>query len=102
MKKMYKIKEMGNYIYYDDLDLMDQEMCDKVVENYPWMLMYVSDQFTTHKMCDIAVDKYHWCFKSVPDKFKTQKMCQIVLKAKKGVVINLALVKTLMISQIGL
>ena len=51
-----------------------QEMCKKVVEEYPQQLEFVPDQYTL-EMCDDAVRMKTWLLKSIPDQFKTLEMC---------------------------
>ena len=44
-------------------------MCIKAVEEDPWQLMYVPDQYKMQ-----AVRVYPWSLEDVPDHLKTQKM----------------------------
>ena len=54
---------------------LNQEICNKAVENYPHALEFVSECFMTQEMCDKAVDTYPATIKYVPECHKTQEMC---------------------------
>lgn len=58
-----------------------QEMCKKVVEEYPQQLEFVPDQYTL-EMCDDAVRMKTWLLKSIPDQFKTQEICEKAVEKK--------------------
>ena len=51
----------------------NQEMCNKVVDNYPYALEFVPGCFKTQIMCDKAVDTHPTAIKYVPGCYKTQE-----------------------------
>ena len=53
----------------------NQEMCNKVVDNYPYALEFVPGCFKTQIMCDKAVDTHPTAIKYVPGCYKTQETC---------------------------
>ena len=50
-------------------------MCEKVVENEPYSLRFVPDQYKAQWMCERTIEEDSYNLKFVPDHFKTQKMC---------------------------
>ena len=44
-------------------------MCDRVISEYPFMLVYCPDKHKTQKMCDEAVDDCLAALKFIPDWF---------------------------------
>ena len=51
-----------------------QEMCDRVVYENPFLIVYFPDKYTTQKMCDEAVDDCLAALKLLPDWFVARKM----------------------------
>ena len=52
-------------------------MCNKTVEEGPWLLCDVPDHFKTQEMCKEAMRALpNACFRRIPDRFKTQDMCR--------------------------
>ena len=51
-------------------------MCEKAVEDGPWHLKNVPDNFKTKGMCEKAVQKDPWRLYNVPDNLKTKEMCE--------------------------
>ena len=58
---------------------INQEMCDKTVDNYFHALEFVSECFRTQNMCDKAVNKSFFVFHSVCGQYKTQEKYDTVL-----------------------
>ena len=42
-------------------------MCDRVVSEDPFLIVYCPDKYITYKMCDIAVDDSLAALKLIPD-----------------------------------
>ena len=51
-----------------------QEMCDRVVFESPFLMVYCPDKHITQRMCDEAVDDSYAALKLIPDWFVTGKM----------------------------
>ena len=51
-----------------------QEMCDRVVSEDPFLIVYCPDKYKTQRMCDEAVDDSLVALKLVPDWFITSKI----------------------------
>ena len=49
-------------------------MCDKVVSEDPFVIVYRADQYKTQKMCDKAVDYCLAALKLIPDSLVTSKL----------------------------
>ena len=49
-------------------------MCDRVVSEYPFLIVYCLDKYKTQRMCDQAVDGCLVALKFIPDWFFTRKM----------------------------
>ena len=47
-------------------------MCNKAVDDSPWLLEYVTDQYKTKEMCDKAVKDNPFSMQFVPDWFVTK------------------------------
>ena len=50
-----------------------QEICDRVVSEDPFLVVYCSDKYKTQRMCDEAVDNSLTALKLIPDWFVTSK-----------------------------
>ena len=48
-------------------------MCNRTVNEWPWLLGYVPDQYKTEEMCYRAVERYLSSLQFVPDWFGTQQ-----------------------------
>ena len=48
-------------------------MCEKAIENEPYSLKFVPDQYKAQEMFERAVEKKSWLLENVPDLFMTQK-----------------------------
>ena len=57
-------------------------MCEKAVEEKPYTLEFVPDQFEMQEMCKKVIEENPWCLKGIPDHFKTQGMCKKVIDEK--------------------
>ena len=57
------------------------DMCKRAVEDMPWLLEFISDQFKTEEMCFEAVEEDPEVLEHIPEKFKTEVMC---IKAVEG------------------
>ena len=68
------LKNGGTLKSLSDCD-KNQEMCNKVVDNYPHALKFAPKCFMTQKMCDKAVGTYPSAMKFVPRCFITQEIC---------------------------
>ena len=44
-----------------------QEICGRIISDYPFLLRYDPDQYSTQQMCDRAVDDWLAALKFVPD-----------------------------------
>ena len=51
----------------------NQQICNKVVDNYPYALEFVTECYKTQKMCDKVVDTHSPTIKLVPAFNKIQK-----------------------------
>ena len=51
-------------------------MCDSVVSEDPFMIVYCPDKCKTQRMCDEAVDDFLAALKFVPDWCVTSKMIE--------------------------
>ena len=49
-------------------------MCDRVVSEYPFLIVYCPDEYKTQRMCDKAVDESLASLKLIRDGFVTSKM----------------------------
>ena len=49
-------------------------MCDRVVSEYPFSILYCPDEYKTQRMCDKAVDDSLASLKLIRDGFVTSKM----------------------------
>ena len=49
-------------------------MCDRVVSEDPFLIVYCPDKYKTQSMCDEAVDDSLAALKLVPDWFVTSKV----------------------------
>ena len=49
-------------------------MYDRVVSEYPFLIVYCPDKYKTQKMCDEAIDNSLAALKLIPDWFVTSKM----------------------------
>ena len=49
-------------------------MCDRVVSEYPFLIVYCPDEYKTQRMCDKAVDDSLASLKLIRDGFVTSKM----------------------------
>ena len=49
-------------------------MCDKVVSENTFLIVYCPDKYKTQRMCDEAVDDCLAALKLIPDWFLTSKM----------------------------
>ena len=49
-------------------------MCDRVVSEYPFLIVYCPDEYKTQRMCDKAVDDFLASLKLILDGFVTSKM----------------------------
>ena len=49
-------------------------MCDRVVSEYPFLIVYCPDEYKTQRMCDKAVDDFLASLKLIRDGFVTSKM----------------------------
>ena len=52
-------------------------MCNRPVDEWPWLLEYVPDQYKTKEMCYKAVRRYLSSLQFVPDWFETQQQLKI-------------------------
>ena len=50
------------------------EMCDRVVSENPFLIVYCPDKYKTQRICDEAVDDSLAALKFIPDWFVTSKM----------------------------
>ena len=53
----------------------NQEICNKVVDNYLFALKFFPECYKTQKMCDKAVDTHLSTIQFVPECYKTQEKC---------------------------
>ena len=51
-------------------------MCDRVVSEYPFILIYCLDRYKTQKMCDEAIDDCLAALKFILDWFVTSKILE--------------------------
>ena len=51
-------------------------MCDKVISENSFIIVYFPDKYITQKMCDEAVDDSLATLKLIPDWFVTSKMIE--------------------------
>ena len=51
-----------------------QGICDRVVSEDPFMIVYLPDKYKTQRMCDEAVDDSLAALKLIPDWFVTSKI----------------------------
>ena len=58
-----------------------QEMCDRVVSEHPFFIVYCSDKYKTQEMCDEAADDSLAALKLIPDCFVTSKMIKKLFTA---------------------
>ena len=56
-----------------------QEMCDRVVSEDPFLIVYCPDKYKTQRMCEEAVDDCLAALKFIPDWFVTSKMIKKLL-----------------------
>ena len=56
-------------------------MCDRVVSEDPFLIVYCLDKYKTQKMCDEAVDDCLAAMKFIPDWFCTSKMIKKLFAA---------------------
>ena len=56
-------------------------MCDRVVSEDSFLIVYCSDKYITQKMCDEAVDDSLATLKLIPDWFITSKMIKKLFTA---------------------
>ena len=56
-----------------------QEMCDRIISEDPFMLVYCRDRHKSNKMCDEAIDDCLLALKFIPDWFVTSKMIKKLL-----------------------
>ena len=61
-------------------------MCDSVVSEDPFLIVYCPDKYKTQRMCDEAVDDFLTALKLIPDWFVTNKMLEKFDKALLGVI----------------
>ena len=57
--------------------LKTQEMCNRPVDEWPWLLEYVPDQYKTKEISYKAVRRYLFSLQFVPDWFETQQQLKI-------------------------
>ena len=83
-----RIKEiqgaLKNFVQIDPLSftcvsdfLKTQEMCNRPVDEWPWLLEYVPDQYKTKEISYKAVRRYLFSLQFVPDWFETQQQRKI-------------------------
>ena len=53
-----------------------QEMCESVVSENPFLIVYCPDRYKTQRMCDEAFDECPAALKFIPDWFGTSKMLE--------------------------
>ena len=58
-----------------------QEMCDRVVSEDRFLIVYCPNQHKTQKMCDKAVNDFLAALKLIPDQFVTIKMIKELFTA---------------------
>ena len=58
-----------------------QEMCDRVVPEDPFSIVYCPDKYKTQRMCDKAVDDSLAAWKIIPNIFITSKMIKKLFTA---------------------
>ena len=52
-------------------------MCERAIENEPYSLKFVPDQYKAQEMFERAVEKKSWLLENVPDWFMTQKQIKL-------------------------
>ena len=65
----------------------DQEICEKVASEDPFLIVDCSDRYKTQRMCDDAVDDSLAALKFVPDCFSALKFipdCFFTVKGSKN------------------
>ena len=65
-----------SFTYVPDF-LKTQEMCNRAVDEWPWLLKYVPDQYKTKELCYKTVGRYLSSLQFVPDWFVTQQQLKI-------------------------
>ena len=58
-----------------------QEICDKIVSEYPFKLKYCHYRYKTQKVCEKAPDYFLLALKFLPDWFVTSKIIKKRLTA---------------------
>ena len=76
LKLCQYVKDLLNIWYVNQF--VTQKMCN--VQENPWVLEHVPDQYKTQEMYNEVVEKSPWMFEHVPDQFVTQKMCDEAVK----------------------
>ena len=56
-------------------------MCNRVVSDDPFLIVYCPDKYITQKMCDEAADDSTAILKLIPDSFVTSKMIKKLFTA---------------------
>ena len=56
-----------------------QEICNRVVSEDPFFIVYCPDKYITQKVCDEAVDDSLATLKIIPEWFATSKMIKNLL-----------------------
>ena len=56
-------------------------MCNRVVSDDPFLIVYCPDKYITQKMCDEAADDSIAILKLIPDSFVTSKMIKKLFTA---------------------
>ena len=74
----------------------DRFKCDKAVEEGPWLLEHVPDQYMTQEMCGKVAGEDPGLLEHVPDRFKTQEMCN---EAVRGDLFSLQFVPDWFVTQ---
>ena len=70
------LKPLIDLVVFDSIpdQYKTQEMCDRVVSEDPFLIVYCPDRYKTYRMCDEAVDDSQEVLKFIPDWFVASKM----------------------------
>ena len=73
-------------------------MCDRVVPEDPFSIVYCPDKYKTQRMCEEAVDDSLAAWKIIPNIFITSKMIKKLFTAMSQKIIYSNLMKILVMS----
>ena len=66
---------MGLFVFVSISDwYKTQEICDRVVSEDPFLIVYCPNRYNTQRMCDEAIDDCLAALKFIPDWFVASKI----------------------------